>query len=99
MWLLIDDIRDLNVDVIARTGEAGMKMIQNHKWECILFDHDLGGHINGYEILTHAIEAELLYDAKIGMVTGNPVGREKMEAALENANYIKDNTTGYWEKK
>ena len=27
MWLLIDDVRDLNADAIARTPEAGKRLL------------------------------------------------------------------------
>ena len=87
MWLLIDDMRDMNVDVIARTGLAGKKMLAIGGWEYILFDHDLGCDIDGYELLTYALEADLLGDAKIHLVTSNPVGRQNMEAALKDAGY------------
>lgn len=103
MWLLIDDCRDLNVDVIARNGKAGLHMIALGGWEVIIFDHDLGDlhNINGYELLTHAIEADLLGDAKIQLVTSNPVGREKMISALQADGYTFncDNPTWtYWSK-
>jgi hypothetical protein len=35
MWLLIDDVRDLDVDVIARTAEAGKKLLEIGGWDCV----------------------------------------------------------------
>ena len=49
MWLLIDDERDLNCDVIARNGRAALQLLRDHRWECVVFDHDLGEGVNGYE--------------------------------------------------
>ena len=33
MWLLIDGIRDLKVDIIARTPWAGKVLLTSFKWE------------------------------------------------------------------
>ena len=32
MWLLIDDVRDLNTDTIARTPEAGQRLLASGPW-------------------------------------------------------------------
>ena len=42
MWLLIDDVRDLNADAIARTPEAGQRLLASGPWACLCLDHDLG---------------------------------------------------------
>ena len=101
MDLLIDDIRDFNVDVIARNGHAGRVMLSATPWDIVYFDHDLGDDINGYELLTWALENDILNETKVKIVTGNPVGRQNMEAALENANFIEVHPSpyeSYWEK-
>lgn len=87
MWLLIDDIRDLKVDVIARTAEAGRKMLAAGEWECVVLDHDLGEKDTGYDVLMWALERQVLPD-KVQLVTSNPVGRRNMRAALEYAGYL-----------
>lgn len=88
MWLLIDDIRDLNTDVIARTPEAGMKLLALGGWDCLCLDHDLATEKTGYDVLVWAIECGFL-PKMVQLVTSNPVGRQNMTAALENAGFRK----------
>ena len=86
MWLLIDDERNLNTEAIARTAEAGRKLLAIGGWECVCFDHDLGEGENGYEVLTWALENKVMPD-RVQLVTANPVGLKNMRAALESSGY------------
>jgi hypothetical protein len=88
MWLLIDDIRDLNVEAIARTPAAARKLLAAGGWECVCFDHDLGeaSSESGYDVLKWGLEQNFL-PAKVQLVTSNPVGRENMTQALLQAGY------------
>jgi hypothetical protein len=88
MDLLIDDVRDFNVDAIARTADAAKKMLRIGGWDKIFFDHDLGSDVTGYDILVYALENEFLNKSKIVFVTSNPVGRERMESALKEHNFV-----------
>lgn len=83
MWLLIDDERDLNCDVIARTPEAARKLLAVGGWDCVCLDHDLGADEDGYQIAKWAIENNLL-STKVQLVTSNPVGRGNIRALLES---------------
>lgn len=47
MWLIVDDIRELNCEAIARTPEAAYKLISLGGWDCVCFDHDLGTILEG----------------------------------------------------
>lgn len=87
MWLLIDDVRDCNCDVIARTATSWREMLRRGDWECVVFDHDLG-HLTetGYDVLVWAIENGFL-PPKVQLVTSNPVGLDRMRAALESEGY------------
>ena len=93
MNLLIDDIRDLDVDVIARTGEAGLNVLATMKFETVFFDHDLGDGITGLETLKIAILRGQLNKSQIILVTSNPVGRKNMEYVLIDNNF-KNNKSG-----
>lgn len=88
MWLLIDDIRDLQCDLIARTPTLGKRALAYFSGdiECLCLDHDLGAPESGYDVLKWAIEHDLL-PSHVQLVTSNPVGRENMKAALINAGY------------
>jgi len=87
MWLLIDDERDLNCEVIARTPEAGRKLLALGGWECLCLDHDLGAAEDGYQLAQWAIVEGLMPD-KVQLVTSNPVGRANMRALLESSGWI-----------
>jgi hypothetical protein len=86
MFLLIDDARELGCEVIARTAEAGKKLLPLGPWECVVFDHDLGKGPSGYDVLTWAIENNHLPD-HVQLCTINPVGRGYMTKALEAAGF------------
>lgn len=86
MWLLIDDERSLGVDVIARNAEAGKAMLVAQLWDGLVLDHDLGPGESGYDVLTWALEHGFC-PPQVHLVTANPVGRKRMQAALEAAGY------------
>ena len=60
MWLLIDDVRDLNTEAIARTPEAGRKLLAVGGWENLCLDHDLAATESGYDILVWELERGLI---------------------------------------
>ena len=86
MWLLIDDERNLNTDAIARTPQAGKKLLAIGGWSCLCLDHDLAAEESGYDVLMWAIEYDKVPE-KVQLVTSNPVGRLNMRAALEAHGY------------
>jgi hypothetical protein len=100
MWLLIDDIRDLNCDVIARTAKAGLKLLEQGGWSTVCFDHDLGeDEATGYEVMAHAFLADWMKEVKhVQLVTSNPVGRTNMANLLKDEGYSsKDGINFYHE--
>lgn len=86
MWLLIDDMRDLGTEAIARTPEVAKELLSHIIWECVCFDHDLGTEESGYDIMKWMFE-RMIYPKQIQIVTSNPVGRDRMIAALEKEQY------------
>lgn len=88
MDLLIDDMRTINVDVIARNYDAGLRMLALGGWDCAVFDHDLGEVRTGYDLMNSALDRGWLPN-KIELVTSNPVGRANMERALFANGYVK----------
>lgn len=86
MWLLVDDKRELNCDVTARTYEAGKLLLDTCPWECLCIDHDLGTELNGYNLIVWALANDKLPN-KVQIVTSNPVGADNIRAALKNAGY------------
>jgi hypothetical protein len=87
---MIDDERNLNVDVIARTSEAGIKLLEAFEWECLILDHDLGSDPKtGYDILVYALEKNILPKC-VQIITMNPVGRERIKNALISTGYVEN---------
>ena len=99
MKIWLDDERPMpdGFDVHARTFDEAISFIENNDVELISFDHDLGAEENGtgYDV-ANWIEAE----AYLGMLpkiewrihSGNPVGRDNIRRAMENADK-------YWSRK
>jgi hypothetical protein len=87
MWLLIDDERNLKTEAVARTAEAGKKLLACGGWEVVCFDHDLATEgETGYDVLVWGLEKGYIPN-KVQLVTANPVGRSNMKAALIAAGY------------
>ncbi len=95
MWLLIDDVRDAGADVIARNAAAGKKMLAQQCWSHLLMDHDLGDVEDGYDVLTWGLAHGFVPD-HVQLVTSNPVGRERMAAALIAAGYVARGRIDYY---
>jgi hypothetical protein len=93
MTLLIDDQRNLTADIIARTYEAGERILRDFPITYLKLDHDLGTDgKTGYDIVLLLEEwhnEDLPYLLKkdlpetVELVTDNPVGMHKMAMALE----------------
>ena len=94
MWLLIDDYRELGCDVLARNAKAGKDMLRRGDWECVALDHDLGGQETGYDVLVWAIENGFL-PSKVQLVSSNPVGVKRMQAALVAEGYSSNDGINY----
>lgn len=94
MWLLIDDSKDLNCDITAKTPKAGKEILKRLKGqiEVLCIDHDLGfNQETGYDIIEWALDNNFLPD-KIQIVSLNPVGAKRIADLLKAANYMtKDN--------
>lgn len=88
MWLLIDDIRDLNCDKTARTADEGKVALRAGGFTHLCLDHDLGEASveTGYDVLVWALHYGLVPE-NVQLVTSNPVGRSNMRFQLENAGW------------
>lgn len=84
--LLIDDIRTINVDRIARTYEEGIAALQEKRWDVLYLDHDLGDKSvpekTGYTIVCWLEQHPEHLPGKIVLVTNNGSGRERMQLVL-----------------
>lgn len=85
--LLIDDMRNIDVDVIARNGKAGLQILDLMGGiETLYLDHDLGDGISGYRVACRALELGNM-PSTVVLVTSNPVGRDNIIAALKQFGY------------
>ena len=90
--LLIDDMRNLNADVIARTYEHGIMCLLGLHVTHLYLDHDLADEKTGYDLLKYMFNhAEKDYLVKmprfIQLVTSNPVGLKNMSNFLTSNGY------------
>lgn len=87
LHLLIDDLREIDADVVARTGEEGLEVLRTQPVTHLYMDHDLGLFcMDGYQVIAQALK-EGICPPNVFMVTSNPVGRQNMVAALEENGY------------
>ena len=96
MWLLIDDQRNLNCQVTARTaktGKACLALLDNITTLCL--DHDLGEEETGYDVCKWACENGFMPD-HVQIVTSNPVGRENIARCLEAHGYTSKDNNNYY---
>lgn len=96
--LMIDDKRNLNEihgipteDLVCRTFQAGLKALkQRIRWTTLYLDHDLGDEApdhTGYDVLCWLEQNPRHQPEQVMLITSNPVGRKKMEAALQSMGY------------
>ncbi len=95
MWILIDDKRDFNCDIICRTGVIGLLILEAMvgKIETLCIDHDLGDadNINGLDVIRTAIKMKLL-PSHVQIVSANPVGVQNITVELLKAGFNIDAT-------
>jgi len=71
-WLLIDDIRNLAVDITVRTPHEARELLADRQdWECVIFDNDLGHDDEGQYILAWMLEELKYKPPRIQLVTDN----------------------------
>lgn len=92
MKLLIDDMRNLESDVTARTASAAKAVLCAYDWDEVILDHDLGEGDNGYDVLKFMMKAQI-FPETISLVSSNPVGRQNQKNVLVANGYTtKDNS-------
>ena len=83
MRLLIDDMREIEADAVARDSYQAYKLISRAKWDEVYLDHDLGeGSDTGYQVMNWWLESDYPLPHTILIVSSNPVGRDNIGRAL-----------------
>ena len=87
-YILIDDRRNLDVDIIIRTPESALEFMdkQDVSEDVVIFDNDLGYETEGWHIMQHMFDIGN-YPAEIQLVTSNPVARDRMRSMIEHTGY------------
>lgn len=97
MWLMIDDMRNLNCELEARTSAEGKALLSQYagQIECLCLDHDLGyGQEDGYMIAKWALQMGVM-PPRVQIVSSNPVGRRNIGLALIGAGYITNDSINF----
>jgi hypothetical protein len=92
--LLIDDHRGwrevlrivpapTDVQVIARTFGEGLAMLQQHRWDELYLDHDLGDDATGHDVMLWLERRPEILPHRIILVTANPIGHIKMAWVID----------------
>jgi hypothetical protein len=97
MWLLIDDVRDLNVDIIARNAIVGKRCLVHFVGEIehLCIDHDLGDGESGHDLIKWAVQTGAL-PPHVQIVSSNPVGRMNITKVLEDDGYTSKDHINYY---
>jgi response regulator of citrate/malate metabolism len=101
MNLLIDDLRTLEQagapegTIICRTAAEGMSMLDNCHIKTLYLDNDLGGKVEGIDILKWARDHERVPHEVI-LVTANPIAFQRMEDVLRYDLKFVQRTRGWW---
>jgi len=88
--LLIDDVRNLEANVIARNYNEGiLQLRENGPWDLLLLDHDLasfdtnGREKTGYDVMCFLEKFPVFKPKEIRCVSDNPVGRQRIETVIK----------------
>ena len=87
--LLIDDVRNLKADEVARNFADGIRALRSQRWDHLLLDHDLASYspmgkkeYTGYDIACWLERNPQYMPKKVTVVSSNPVGVAKIKRAL-----------------
>lgn len=84
--LLIDDIREMEADVVARTFDEGIAALKSDSFTLLLLDHDLGDpdpRKTGYDILSWLERNPKHLPKDIKVISMNSVGIQKMNVVIK----------------
>lgn len=95
--LLIDDVREVGTDAIARTSKEAFELLTQQDWSELYIDHDLGEDVTGYNIIVWMLENPAIKNPEfVQIVSSNPVGRENIAKALVSHGYIRKSVIDFY---
>jgi hypothetical protein len=85
--LLIDDLRNIKADVVARSFDEGIEALKNQgPFKTLYLDHDLGDpdpRKTGYDIMCFLEENQQYMPESVLCVSANPIGRQKIQVVID----------------
>lgn len=94
MYLLIDDIRALDVDVTCRTPEEGLERLRQGGITHLVLDNDMATKMEGRDVLRMAFQEDIV-PKNVFLVTSNPIAKRAMEDDLRDNGYVMG-SHGWW---
>ena len=88
--ILIDDERDIQVDIVARNYADGIERLKNDgPFTTLYLDHDLASYYDGiektgYDVMCWLEEHIEYAPEEIICVSANPVGKRRIEQVIQN---------------
>ena len=87
--LLIDDLKNLPADRVARNYADGIAALQEERWDVLLLDHDLGDfsgpegrELDGCSVMYWLEANQQHLPGEIIIVSRNPVGRDRITSVI-----------------
>lgn len=84
--LLIDDVRNIHCDVVARNAEVAKAVLANIEFDKVYLDHDLGPGEDGLDILRWMLRLRIR-PKRIYSISMNPDGRRRINEELRANGY------------
>jgi hypothetical protein len=81
--LLIDDMRNIFADDIARTYQEGIAFLRKTKYTHLWLDHDLGEGKTGYDVMCWLEQNQQHLPDKIICISANPVGNKRINVVIK----------------
>jgi len=92
--LWIDDEKPAPQDpewAVAKTFDTAVHMLQNHRYDVVAIDHDLGDdHRTGYDILCMMERGELPTPDAISVISWNAAGANRMMAVINKLTGVRN---------
>lgn len=87
--LLIDDLKDIQADRVARNYADGIKALQEEHWDVLYLDHDLGDfsgpggrELDGNSVMCWLEQNPQHLPGEVIIVSRNPVGRQRIASMI-----------------
>lgn len=90
--LFVDDMRDPPTSewVVAKTSAEAIDILKTENVSKCSLDHDLGGDDTGYKVVCWMEENDVWPSGGVYCHSANPVGRKRIQAAIDRHSRIQN---------